>query len=125
MEDLEFVKKENEALKLQIKELNAQAETRDALITAQTKAFEELANKLQFAQEAKERAEDLLRKYDSEAKAREASSKELIAALRAKQAAKVGTQKDPALCGDDVTQEKDNRPTKNVSPLSRCVARGW
>ena len=77
-ETVDVLKKENASLKAQI-------ETQDAIIAALTKANEEAANKLQFAEEAKLRAESVVQKQIAiaEAKAAEAKAK----AAKAREAA--------------------------------------
>lgn len=80
MDEIELLKKENASLKAQI-------ETKEALIAALNKANEELANKLQFAEEAKLRAETAVQKQIAVAEAKAAEAKAKAAKAR-EQAAK-------------------------------------
>lgn len=74
-ESVDVLKKENASLKAQI-------ETQDALIVALNKANEDLANKLQFAEEAKLRAEATVRKQVALAEAKTAEAKAKAAKLK-------------------------------------------
>lgn len=79
--------KSAESLKMENASLKAQIETQDTLIAALNKSNEELANKLQFAEEAKLRAESVVQKQIAlaEVKAAEAKAK----AAKAREAAAV------------------------------------
>lgn len=80
MDEIELLKKENASLKAQI-------ETQNAQIVALNKANEEVAHKLQFAEEAKLRAENTVQRMTAAAGAKAAEAKAKAAKAR-EQAAK-------------------------------------